>query len=169
MFRIEKAYQLFFKSLKTERRGKVSSPGFKKRRKYMSFTLTLAGYEVLGDGRIRIGDRIYGYHDYRPIRGIIKTLTVKRDPLGDIYIVFSCDGVPLSGPDRIMTGKSAGVDFGLSTYLTLPDGEEVASPRFFKRGIRNIRKATRSLSRKKKGSAITGGQARRVTKSMTAI
>jgi putative transposase len=152
VFRIEKSYQLFFKSLKTGRRGQVSPPGFKKRRKYKSFTLTQAGYDVLSVHSIRIGKRVFKYHKSRDIEGIIKTLTVKRDALGDVYLVFSCDGVPADSHIRATTGKSAGFDFGLKTYLTASDGSTRESPQFFKQGIRDIRQANKELSRKKKGS-----------------
>jgi len=50
--RIEKAYQLFFKHHK---KG-VRPPGFKKVRKYKSFTLKQAGYKFLGGNRIKIGN-----------------------------------------------------------------------------------------------------------------
>ena len=152
VIRIEKAYQLFFKSLKTGRRGTVSPPGFKKKRKYRSYTLTQAGYDVR-DGRIRIGAHIFKYHKSREIEGMIKTVTVKRDTLGDIYLSFSCDKVPVSVPERVMTGKSAGVDFGLIQYLTMSDGETRDSPQFLKQGLRHIRSASRNLSRRKKGSS----------------
>ena len=50
--RIEKAYQLFFKHHKK----RVRPPGFKKVRKYKSFTLKQAGYKFLGGNRIKIGN-----------------------------------------------------------------------------------------------------------------
>ena len=107
---------------------------------------------MLAGSRIRIGDKFYRYHKSRDLKGVIKTLTVKRDALGDIYLVFSCDGVLPDVRERAMTGKSAGADFGLRTYLTLSDGEQKQSPQAFKRGLRSIKRASRALSRKKKGS-----------------
>ncbi len=153
VIRIDKAYQNFFRSLKTKRRGKVSTPGFKKRRRYKSFTLTQAGYKVLEGNRIRIGEKIFNYHKPREIEGIIKTLTIKRDALGEIYLFFSCDRIPETAvQNRVMTGKSAGCDFGLKRYLTLSNGNSVESPHFFKGGIKKVKQANKALSRKKKGS-----------------
>ena len=162
--RIERGYQLFFDSLKkrlsklTSGNGKhkrVGPPGFKKRKKYRSFTLKQAGYALLGDNNVRIHDRVYRYHKSLEIEGCIKTLTVKRDTLGDIYFCFSCE-VEKDQTNRVMTGKSAGFDFGLKTYLTGDDGTddviEEISPLFFKQGIKEIKKANRELSRKQKGS-----------------
>jgi hypothetical protein len=88
VIRIEKNYQLFFKSLKSTRRGRVSPPGYKKRRKYKSFTFTQAGYKILDGNRIRIGSRIFRYYKSRDIEGIVKTLTIKREALGDIYLLY---------------------------------------------------------------------------------
>lgn len=72
--RIEKAYQLFFKHHK---KG-VRPPGFKKVRRYKSFTLKQAGYKFLGGNRIKIGNRVYHYWNSREIEGTVKTLTIKR-------------------------------------------------------------------------------------------
>ena len=146
---IDRGFRLFFDSLKSNRR--VSSPSFKKRRKYKSFTLKQAGYKLLGDNKIQIGKRCYKFHKSREIGGEVKTVTVKRDPLGDVYLFFSCE-VSEEQIDRVSSGRSVGCDFGLKTFLTLSDGTEVKSPEFYKKGINTIRKASRGVSQKKKGS-----------------
>jgi putative transposase len=51
-----------------------------------------------------------------------------------------------------MTGKIAGMDFGLKTFLTLDNGEKESSPLFFKQGSKRIAKANQSVSRKQRGS-----------------
>jgi putative transposase len=146
--RIDKAYQLFFKYHK---RG-VRPPSFKKVRRYKSFTLKQAGYKFLGGNRIKIGDKVYQYWNSREIDGTIKTVTVKRSPLGEMFLVVVADG---SGDDEItpMTGKTAGFDFGLKTFLTTSDGEQIESPEFLKANMAKLRKASRVHSRKQKGSA----------------
>ena len=50
------------------------------------------------------------------------------------------------------TGKSVGFDFGLKTFLTGSDGQDIKSPYFFMLNIKNIRKKCRNLSHKKEGS-----------------
>ena len=148
--RIQHGYRLFFGSLKTERR--FAPPTFKKRIKYKSFTLKQCGYSLLEGNKVRIGKRVFKFHKSREIEGKIKTLTVKRDPLGDIYLYFSCEVEDVLVP-RLMTGKSAGFDFGLKTFLQPSDGSTpIESPLFFKQGIKTIKKANRSLSKKKRGS-----------------
>ena len=82
--RIEKAYQLFFKHNK---KG-VRPPGFKKVKKYKSFTLKQAGYKFLGGNRVKIGQKVYQFWKSREIEGKVKTLTIKRTPL--LWIVYGC-------------------------------------------------------------------------------
>jgi putative transposase len=52
-----------------------------------------------------------------------------------------------------MTGKTAGFDFGLKTFLTTSDGERIESPEFLKVNLEKLRKVSRNHSRKQKGSA----------------
>ena len=51
-----------------------------------------------------------------------------------------------------MTGKIAGFDFGLKTYLTGHNGHDIESPQFFKRSLNAIKRASRKHSTKRKGS-----------------
>ncbi|TAG93591.1 MAG: transposase [Oscillatoriales cyanobacterium] len=146
--RIEKAYQLFFKH---HSKG-VRPPGFKKVRKYKSFTLKQAGYKFLGGNRVKIGNRVYQYWNSREIEGTIKTLTIKRTPLGELFLVVVVDGV-VEPYVKSETGKIAGFDFGLKTFLTVSDGSEIESPQFLKQSLSAIKKASREHSRKRKGSA----------------
>jgi len=126
-------------------------PTFRKRRKYRSFTLKQTGYKIVGHGRIKILGRNYRFNQSRPVSGVIKTVTVRRDALRDIHITFSCDQVPQ--PEQApKTGLSAGADFGLKDFLTLSTGERIAAPQPLKAQLRRLRKAQRTLSRKQKGS-----------------
>ncbi|NCD11242.1 MAG: transposase [Epsilonproteobacteria bacterium] len=148
--RIDRGYKLFFKYQKDKSVGlRYSPPSFKKTRKYKSFTLKQAGYKLLDGNRIKIGDKMFKFSKSRDIIGAIKTVTIKRDALGDFYITFSCDNVE---PQTIkpMTGKSAGFDFGLKTFLTCSDGiVEINSPLVFTSGLKEIRRANKAVSRKK--------------------
>jgi putative transposase len=148
--RIDRAYKQFFKSNKHGVR-QVSPPNFKKSRKYKSFTLKQAGYSFQGPGMLRIGDTIYKYWHSRDIEGAIKTVTIKRDALGDMYVYIACE-MPETSQNRIMTGKSAGCDFGLKTFLTLSDGTVELSPLFYHKELTKLRKASRALSSKAGGS-----------------
>ena len=126
-------------------------PTFCKRRKYRSFTLKQAGYKLVGHGRIKILGKAYRFNQSRAITGLVKTINVRRDALRDVYVTFSCDGVPKPDPAP-KTGQSAGADFGLKDFLTLSTGEKIAAPLPLKAELRHLRKAQRVLSRKQKGS-----------------
>ncbi len=164
--RIEKGYQLFFKYYD---KG-VKPPGFKKVKKYKSFTLKQAGYKFLGVNRVKIGSRVYQYWNSREIEGTVKTLTIKRTPLGELFMVVvvdsvdepfgfavACGGKPsrsaVSPQIKFETGKIAGFDFGLKTFLTCSEGFKVESPLFLKQSLNAIKKASREHSKKQKGSA----------------
>jgi len=146
--RIDKAYQLFFKHHKTG----VRPPGFKKIKKYKSFTLKQAGYKFLGGNRIKIGSRVYQYWNSREIEGTVKTLTIKRTPLGELYMVVVVDNVS-ELEVKSSTGEIGGFDFGLKTFLTCSDGSRIESPLFLKQSLGAIKKASRQHSRKQKSSA----------------
>lgn len=146
--RIEKAYQLFFKHNK---KG-VRPPGFKKVRRYKSFTLKQAGYKFLGGNRVKIGSRIYQYWNSREIEGKVKTLTIKRTPLGELFMVIVVD----SGTEpeiKFTTGKIAGFDFGLKTFLTCSEGFNIESPLFLKQSLNDIKIASRQYNKKLYGSS----------------
>ena len=184
--RIEKAYQLFFKHNK---KG-VRPPRFKKIKKYKSFTLKQAGYKFLGGNSVKIGSRVYQYWNSREIEGKIKTLTLKRTPLGELFMVVVVDsgeaapifsqgetrsamavsvdsaalashrasgGLPFplgNEPEiKFTTGKIAGFDFGLKTFLTCSDGTTIESPQFFKQSLNAVKRANRHHSKKLKSSS----------------
>ncbi|MBW4504286.1 MAG: transposase [Scytonema hyalinum WJT4-NPBG1] len=145
--RIEKAYQLFFKHSK---KG-VRPPGFKKVKKYKSFTLKQAGYKFGRDNRVKIGNRVYQFWKSREIEGTVKTLTIKRTPLGELFMVVVVDDADV--PEiKFTTGRIAGFDFGLKVFLTCSDGSAIESPQFFKQSLNAIKKASRQHSKKLKGS-----------------
>ena len=145
--RIEKAYQLFFKHNK---KG-GGPPGFKKVRKYKSFTLKQAGYNFLGGTPVKIGSKIYQFWKSREIEGTVKTLTIKRTPLGELFMLVVVDDA-IEPQTKFTTGRIAGFDFGLKTFLTCSDGSSIESPQFFKQGISTIKLASRQHSKKQKGS-----------------
>ncbi len=147
--RIERAYQLFFKSPK---KGKVRPPSFKKRERYKSITLKQAGYSLLEGNQVKLGKKIFKYFKSRDVEGTVKTVTIKRDPLGDTYLCFACE-IPDVTPIRTMTGEKAGFDFGLKDFLTTSEGVKMEAPLFFKKGIRGIRRAGKAVSNKKRGSS----------------
>ena len=144
--RIDKSYKLFFKHHKNG----VRPPSYVKSKKYKSFTLKQAGYKFLDGNKIKIGKQVFGYHKSREIEGKIKTLTVKRTSTGDMYIFIVTDAK--SESIGLATGKIAGFDFGLKTFLTNSNGDDIQSPLFLLRARKQLRKLSQQLSSKKIGS-----------------
>lgn len=144
--RIDKAYKLFFKQHK---RG-TRPPSFKKTRKYKSFTLKQSGYKFLSGNKIRIGNRVYKFSKSREIKGKVKTLTVKRNNLGELFILVVTNYVDETF--GVVTSKIAAFDYGLKTFLTVSDGTSIDSPLFFNQSRNRLKAASRNLSSKKKGS-----------------
>jgi putative transposase len=50
------------------------------------------------------------------------------------------------------TGKSVGYDFGLKTFLTSSDYNDIKSPLYLTNNIKKLKKLSRNFSKKKKGS-----------------
>lgn len=71
--------------------------------------------------------------------------------MGDLYLFITVE-IEKKPKNQIMTGKRAGFDFGLKTFLTCSNGDRIKSPEFFKKSSKEIKKANRKLSRKKKKS-----------------
>ena len=153
--RIDKGYQRFFQHVRDRQAGKatqrVGPPTFRKVCNAKSFTLTQAGWKLLGENRLRIGTTVYKFAKSRAIEGTIKTVTIKRDALGELYVYFSCLVAP-QPLSRVMTGNSAGFDFGLTTYLTGSDGSARHAPQPFKQALKQITQANRQLAHKVRGS-----------------
>ena len=96
------------------------------------------------------GGLSFKYFQSRKISGKIKTITIKRDKLGDFYIFVVTDAENFRVEKR--TGKSVGFDFGLKNFLTSSDGKIISSPLFFAKNSKLIAKANKNLSHKQKGS-----------------
>ncbi|RKU18940.1 transposase [Candidatus Poribacteria bacterium] len=152
VLRIDKGYQKFFQNIKDRNSGKttkkVGRPHIKPRHKFNSMTWTQAGYKIEGN-RFYISclKKWFTFWKHREWTGTIKTVTIKRDPVGDYSISLVCaDAEPIV--PLPLTGNVAGIDFGLKTFLTLSDGTRIASPQFFKQGLNALRSAHKALSRK---------------------
>ena len=150
--RINRAYQLFFKHHKKQRASPhvVRPPNFRKRIKYRSFTLKQAGYKFLDDNQLKIGKRIFKFWKSREIEGKIKTVTIKRNPLGELFVFVVTDHVDQIS--TVMTGNSAGFDFGLKVFLSCSDNTEIKSPLFLKQSLKQLKSASSYHSTKKRGS-----------------
>jgi putative transposase len=147
--RIDKAYKLFFGNLK--RKVRTAPPGFKKVKRYSSFTLKQAGWKLLDGNRILIQGIVYKFSKSRDIPTVIKTVTVKRDTLGNLYLYFVVQE-EIDQNKQPMTGNSAGFDFGLKTFLVTSDNMEIESPLYFRQAMAELKQTQQNMARKVKFS-----------------
>lgn len=148
--RVDKSYKAFFDHVKQRRKGRKSPPRFCKRKNYKSFTLKQAGYSFHGDNGITIGKQDYKYCSSRPLEGIVKTVTVKRNALGEFFLIVVCK----QDVNQVLprAGKAVGYDFGLKHFLTADDGSAIDSPEWYKASLKELQQAHKALSRCQKGS-----------------
>jgi putative transposase len=145
--RLDLAYQAFFRRVKL---GEAPGfPRFRAQQRYDSFGV---GKVSIKNGRVKLPKLgLVKLNLYRPLIGVIKNATVRRDAVGKWWICIQCDQGP--APQKVTPIRSTvGIDLGLTTLATLSTGEEVPNHRFAKRSANQLAKRQRSLSRKKKGS-----------------
>ena len=155
--RIHLGYEKFFDNIRDRKAGKtkrkVGRPKIKPNHKYNSLTFTQAGFKIEGN-RLTINciKKSFTFWKHRDWTGNpIKTVTIKRDNVGDYYLYLSCENCEPS--EKLpLTGNVAGADFGCKTFLTLSDGTKIGSPEFYKQGLNAIRSANKALSGKQRGS-----------------
>jgi putative transposase len=145
--RVEKTFKAFFRRVKAGQ--KAGYPRFKSRRRFDSYT-----FPSYGDGCRLTDARLYlqgvGHIKvklHRPVDGVIKTITVKRE-CGKWHACFSVEGeaTPLPGTDTY-----TGLDMGLTAFVTLADGTEIDNPRYYQRAHAKLRLAQRRVARRKRG------------------
>jgi len=145
--RIDKAYKLFFGNLK--RKVKTSPPKFRKVKNYSSFTLRQSSWKLLDDNKIRIRGIVYKFSKSRDIPADIKTVTIKRDSLGNFWLYFVVEE-EINPSARILTGNSAGFDFGLKVFLKSSYDKDIESPLYYREAMAELKAAQRKLSSKVK-------------------
>lgn len=145
---LDKAFKAFFRRVKAGE--KPGYPRFKGRNRFHSFAFKQFGVGAKLDGRrlklFGIGRVAVRWH--RPIEGDIKTLRVVHKA-GQWFACLSCD-VPDKAP-LPETGRTIGIDVGVSALITTSEGEQVGHPQFYRDGQKKLRQLQRSLARKKQG------------------
>lgn len=90
-----------------------------------------------------------------------KLITLRRDACGRFFVAFAVEQEIAPLPE---TGVSIGVDVGVKTLAVESDGTQHDGARSMKRKIRHLRRQSRALSRKVKGSNRWKRQRRRVAR-----
>ncbi|MBO7940651.1 transposase [Streptomyces sp. S9] len=147
--RLDKAFAAFFRRVRAGR-----TPGYPRFKGVGHFDTVV--FPKDGDGcrwdstphdrRIRVRLQGVGHvrvHRHRPVRGRVKTISVKREGTR-WYVVLACDEVPAEPLPA--TGAVVGIDLGVARFLTTSDGAHVASPRFLQSMAGELAEAQRHLA-----------------------
>ena len=153
--RVDKSFKGFFRRVKAG-----ETPGYPRMRtRNRSFTWTVKKHKgqrihpiretdsryarlkvpVLGDMKVRM---------HRPLQGDPKECTIVKKASGwHVHIVCNLPDVPKVSPDT-----AVGIDVGTKHFLTTSEGESVDNPRFYRQSEGLLRKHSKTMSRRKRGS-----------------
>ncbi|MFF0596779.1 RNA-guided endonuclease InsQ/TnpB family protein [Streptomyces antibioticus] len=147
--RLDKAFAAFFRRVRAGR-----TPGYPRFKGVGHFDTVV--FPKDGDGcrwdstphdrRTRVRLQGVGHvrvHRHRPVRGRVKTISVKREGTR-WYVVLACDEVPAEPLPA--TGAVVGIDLGVARFLTTSDGAHVANPRFLQSMAGELAEAQRHLA-----------------------
>ncbi len=144
--RVSKTFDAFFARVK--RGDKAGFPRFKSVSRFDSFCFPQSGFKLVEDkltlskiGNIRL--RLS-----RKFEGRIKTCTIKREVMG-WFVIFTAEDAPKHLPK---TGKQIGLDVGIESFVTLSDGSAIDNFKYYETSLKQLRRAQRKVSRRKKGS-----------------
>jgi putative transposase len=147
--RVDLAFAGFFRRVRSGE--KPGYPRFKSRRRYDSTTYRRRGWRLDGRRLSLSGIGTCKLFLSRSIEGTIKTVTLRRDRCGDWWVIFACEDVPARPlPD---TGRAAGVDLGLESFLTTSDGESVSNPRYLRAADAHLKRMQRRVAKRKRGGS----------------
>jgi putative transposase len=89
----------------------------------------------------------------RPINGVTKSATFKRDVCGKWYVAIVVESQkPQAGDIKDSAEPSVGIDLGLKDFLVSSSGERIEHPKFNRRIEARLRLAHRLMRRKRRGS-----------------
>ena len=144
--RLDIAYKRFFEHLA------IRPPKFRKAKDFASIVYKQNGFSLCGN-EIAISKihKSYKFSKSRNYEGNIKRVVLKRNRLGEYFILIVTDAEPQSY-GKTLKGASVGIDFGLKVYMTMSDGTEVENPQFLKSNLIELRRKSRNLSKCLKGS-----------------
>jgi putative transposase len=145
LFRLERAFQAFFRRLK--KGEKPGFPRFKSRNRYDSFSFP----EPLIQEKLIFIPKfgLVRFHLYRPLRGQALEAHVRRTAKGWVLSIVCDLG---AAPPKVEVRTSTGIDVGLTSFATLADGSSIENPRFYRKSEETLARRQQTLARKKRGS-----------------
>ncbi|WP_239149299.1 transposase, partial [Streptomyces sp. SID12501] len=134
-------------------RGAAMRSGYPTNRQSIRFTAN-ARWSITDKGRLnlpKIGAVKVTWS--RTLPTTPSSVTVIKDAAGRYFASFVIDTDLAADAIRMPeTGRTIGIDLGLTHFAVLSDGTKIDSPRFLRRAEKKLKKAQRELSRKQKGS-----------------
>ncbi len=145
--RLDTAFQSFFRRIKQG--VKAGFPRFKGKNFFDSFCYPQSGFSLSGNkltlskiGKVKIKLS-------RSVVGKVKTCRIKQE-CGKWFVIFTVETAAQPLPK---TGQSIGIDAGIENFATLSDGTQIDNWKYYESSHKELRRAQRSVVRKKKGSA----------------
>lgn len=150
--RLNKAFEAFFRRVKSGQ--KAGYPRFRSKDRFDSVEWPKDGdgcrwkpehrqVYLQGVGTLKVTV-------HRPVEGVVKTISMKREGRR-WYLILSCDDVP---PKLLgATGAVVGIDMGITVFAATSDGELIDNPRHGRKAAGRLAQAQQVLARKKRGSA----------------
>ena len=148
----------FFDNCKKAKPGKKGFPRFKKHETHGSVEYKTCGWKLSEDRRnITFSDgfkagtfKLWGSRDlhFYQLNQIKRVRVVRR---ADGYYVQFCIDAERS-EKREPTGRTIGLDVGLTHFYTDSDGNTIENPRHLRKSQRSLKKLNRRLSKTQKGS-----------------
>lgn len=154
----QEAFRDLERAFRSWRRGLARKPRFKRKKSLAGNTARFTGsvrvllrhVQLPRIGRVRTKertDKLLALLDGRRVRVLSATVSREADRW---YVSLTCNVQRPDPPPR--QGEPVGVDLGLVSFLVLSDGTRVDSPRPLAKALRLLRRRSRRLSRKQKGS-----------------
>ena len=147
---LQQAWTNFFNSKNGKRKGRlVGCPKFKKRQSKQAIRFTQRGFTLhsesvkiakIGHIPIRLS---------RPLPNYPTSVTIIKDCANRYFASFVVEVNPIIEP---APNKSVGIDLGLTHFAIFSNGEKINNPRYHKKLLKRIKKASKKLSKCKKGS-----------------
>lgn len=148
---LDMAFQNFFRGVKNGQR--IGYPKYKSkrnsRRNYKSNFVN--GNIAIVDNNVKLPKLgLVKCAVSREVKGRILSATVSQVPSGKYYVSLCCTDVEIDPLPK--TGAVVGVDLGIKALATTSDGVTYPNNKYLYESDKKLRRLSRNLSRKKKGS-----------------
>ncbi len=145
------AYTNFFQK-------RAKHPRFKSKNHKQSAEFTKSGFRLVA-GSVVGRPRVYLPKQTEPLRirwsrplpdgADPTTITISKDPAGRYFISFS---IKLDLSPLPKTGRSVGLDLGLTHAVITSEGQKYDNPRYYRSALDRLKQEQKKLSRKQPGS-----------------